>query len=1122
MNSDIITMCNEYSDWIDNYLTKNNITGFNGQLFKLELSLFMMCLAASDGIIREEETIMLNEYLDEYSTSEYYKTYISQNKICFNEFEKNVPKSLIVAVEIDNELIKKGESPKFSYKLLSIYKTVGYAMVVCDGEIHYNEKFDLQNYINIMTDYRIENILTRKDIQLEKSKLAKFKGQIVTHKTFGIGVILEIVDDVKLIVEFKGERKIFSYPYSFDHGFLSFINNSKNSKDDLKELNSSSKKQNLMPCFKDYNDFCEYMIILLHREIDYIKTHTPKCFTLYNPKMLNKNGNSYVYIFETDSEFFYPEDTPIIIYKDGCEISGCILYCEGFDITIRSSDDSLVEANRLKFSVETWWLLEALSIRLTESKFAQNEIAEKIALSNNNLNIQENIVTGQQNVIDKALNEDITFVWGPPGTGKTQTLANTAISFIKRNKRVLVVSYSNISVDRAILRIKELLEEQGLMETGKIVRYGYPREEKVIHSPDISSYNIAKCSNKEISSQIDNLIGTMRSLDKKSAEYVEIKKKMTQVKLKLKQEETILVSKALLVATTISKAIADDIFTQQVFDVVLFDEVSMAYIPQVVFAASLAKEHFCCFGDFCQLPPVVQSSNSPLNFDIFTYVGITEAVKSNTGHQWLVLLDEQRRMRVGIANFISQNMYNGLIKSHKNVLVDNLDFKEIKHFDGSSINFVDLSNTYSACLLTETGSRINIFSAIVSVWIACVYSDNQDVGIITPYNAQSKLINALLHDTLKDKHNITASTVHQFQGSEKTIIIYDVVDCYPMSYIGRLISAAKNDVADRLFNVAVTRSKSKFICIANSEYLTTKQLSSKRLFWKLINYCKTKNYDISANSVFKHSNDTIKTYNEANGINDFLLDIKNAQKEIYIDISGKENYNSEFFSDLSREILLLNSVNIYIRVINKSILPTFLQQYLIENKQLYNSAAIIDNKIVWYNLPFSENYFITSGKTVPTKYNICLRVYGDNFAKIVLNILNMDNRIDQFVADISTPVENLNTLEAYITTKIKCSKCGGQMQMKKSKKGRIYLSCTNALCDTISFPDNRFLEIANDYLYLNNIKCPHDGTTLEAVKGQYGPFIRCNALNQHKFSITELNSIVKRNRNKKADDYITV
>lgn len=32
----------------------------------------------------------------------------------------------------------------------------------------------------------------------------------------------------------------------------------------------------------------------------------------------------------------------------------------------------------------------------------------------------------------------------------------------------------------------------------------------------------------------------------------------------------------------------------------------MAYVPQIVFSAGLAKSFFICMGDFCQLPAIVQ------------------------------------------------------------------------------------------------------------------------------------------------------------------------------------------------------------------------------------------------------------------------------------------------------------------------------------------------------------------------------------------------------------------------------------------------------------------------------------------------------------------------------------
>ena len=69
-------------------------------------------------------------------------------------------------------------------------------------------------------------------------------------------------------------------------------------------------------------------------------------------------------------------------------------------------------------------------------------------------------------------------------------------------------------------------------------------------------------------------------------------------------------------------------------------------------------------GDFCQLPPIVQSDDTcSLNADIFKYCGIVDAVSSGYGHQWLCMLDTQYRMHPDIAAFSSSRMYHGLLKS---------------------------------------------------------------------------------------------------------------------------------------------------------------------------------------------------------------------------------------------------------------------------------------------------------------------------------------------------------------------------------------------------------------------------------------------------------------------------
>ena len=58
------------------------------------------------------------------------------------------------------------------------------------------------------------------------------------------------------------------------------------------------------------------------------------------------------------------------------------------------------------------------------------------------------------------MKNDVTFIWGPPGTGKTYTLAQIAIKCIENNERVLIISHSNVAVDGAIERIVKNLEER--------------------------------------------------------------------------------------------------------------------------------------------------------------------------------------------------------------------------------------------------------------------------------------------------------------------------------------------------------------------------------------------------------------------------------------------------------------------------------------------------------------------------------------------------------------------------------------------------------------------------------------------------------------------------------------
>lgn len=464
-----------------------------------------------------------------------------------------------------------------------------------------------------------------------------------------------------------------------------------------------------------------------------------------------------------------------------------------------------VDVPTLEFSAEPWRLLNSLIDRLDGILDNPFEIVKALICDGQKSIDYGNykITTGQQTAVKMAKNQPITFVWGPPGTGKTQTLAKIALAHIEQGNRVLMLSYSNVSVDGAIMRVHKMKPN---MEPGILVRYGYARHKDLLEHKYLTSYNLAIHNHPELLKERQDLIAERKKLTRTSQRYVQIGRRLTQIRNELSSEEKETIKNANFVATTVSKAVVDSTVRDCEFDVVIFDEASMAYIPQIVFAASLTKKYFVCMGDFRQLPPIVQSNGtSLLNADIFQYCGITSAVDSGRNHKWLCMLDTQYRMHPRIADFASRTMYGGLLHSAEEMEKNRRSIVEQKPINGHAMAFADLSGMMSVCTKTGDNSRVNVLSALMSFCLALEAAKNCEVGIITPYHAQSRLLHAMARDVVDanpELKPIICATVHQFQGSEKDVIVYDAVDCYRMPYPGMLLTSTGNNYANRLFNVA--------------------------------------------------------------------------------------------------------------------------------------------------------------------------------------------------------------------------------------------------------------------------------------------------------------------------------
>ncbi|WP_326828560.1 AAA domain-containing protein [Streptosporangium sp. NBC_01810] len=78
----------------------------------------------------------------------------------------------------------------------------------------------------------------------------------------------------------------------------------------------------------------------------------------------------------------------------------------------------------------------------------------------------------QRQAIEQALDSELTFIWGPPGTGKTDVVASIVEGCYRQGMRVLFVAPTKVAVDQALERICDLLSGEEGFDTGLVQRAG--------------------------------------------------------------------------------------------------------------------------------------------------------------------------------------------------------------------------------------------------------------------------------------------------------------------------------------------------------------------------------------------------------------------------------------------------------------------------------------------------------------------------------------------------------------------------------------------------------------------------------------------------------------------------
>ena len=464
----------------------------------------------------------------------------------------------------------------------------------------------------------------------------------------------------------------------------------------------------------------------------------------------------------------------------------------------------------------------------------------------------------QKDAIEKSLKNNILYVWGPPGTGKTATLGYIVANLLNQNKRVLFVSNTNRAVDVGLLSvINALYEIDPAFDLQNTTRFGEAalddkRLEDILFEHQVKTkLDGRKADAVQLSNLLSNYEKLQEAVDDLMRNGEEVPEKMDlecqlaankmdeyggreaveiEIDRLLNLNERYELKKKQLVATTLAKVCTSELFYNISYDAVVVDEGSMAGIPYMLLMAGKSKQHLIVAGDPMQLPPIAitdhPKSRDFLEQDIFTYVSKSESTEDlfnwhDFNPNFTSFFDTQYRMKDDLAGVISSVFYEGRLKSGKPA-----DGRDLDNGESSSVALID-SAKYNPVLEQESGEKG--FKPVNEVHMRLIEESvkrltknhpSEDIGIIVPFrNSVYKVRNHLWE---KGYREVEVGTIHTFQGREKPVIIFDTVMSGEWQnggmrhYSVRPFDEKKNGLSvPRLLNVAFSRSKELLVIIAD-------------------------------------------------------------------------------------------------------------------------------------------------------------------------------------------------------------------------------------------------------------------------------------------------------------------
>jgi hypothetical protein len=232
----------------------------------------------------------------------------------------------------------------------------------------------------------------------------------------------------------------------------------------------------------------------LRQEIDAARRNaTSSAVALVNGRRIAQVGDAFQYVFDLETALNVPGDAPgDLIVPGGPPVDVVIISVEGMALTLSVAVDlgDFVPAARLQSNLTL--LLKRLISRIEGLGSSPNPGGERIrgaepfAGSPTSIELP-GLNRGQHAAVASGLGRDTTFIWGPPGTGKTRTIGALGAALFTRGRSLLMVSHTNAAVDQALMKIADELrgDHREAISAGKVLRVGDPADPQLRHQDEL-------------------------------------------------------------------------------------------------------------------------------------------------------------------------------------------------------------------------------------------------------------------------------------------------------------------------------------------------------------------------------------------------------------------------------------------------------------------------------------------------------------------------------------------------------------------------------------------------------------------------------------------------------------